>query len=249
MLSAKIIAAINAAVDETFDRAKVRFLGPQSVDRKLVVSYVESLTIPGIIHQAAIEEGAPPNTQLLESLVHTAAMYLEGERVRAKAQILRAVEQFLQDARFKGVKTDAMTVLGGQLADLWATITVNVRRIFETEAQRAKNVTIANGIGVVNAALGIQDPVVFFVVVRDNVTCEECLRLHMLDDGITPRCWYISEVGHGYHEKGNDFPSVAGLHPHCRCTLTTLVPGFGFNDAGRVTWIKDGHLELEKQRT
>lgn len=36
---------------------------------------------------------------------------------------------------------------------------------------------------------------------------------------------------------------------NCRCSLITLLPGFGFNGSGRVTYIKDGFKELQYQRS
>ncbi len=83
--------------------------------------------------------------------------------------------------------------------------------------------------------------------VRDGVLCEECIRLHLMPDKITPRLWYLSEVDHGYHQHGDDRPSISGEHPNCRCVLTTLVPGFGFR-SGEIIWVKAGHQEIDVQR-
>ena len=69
-----------------------------------------------------------------------------------------------------------------------------------------------------------------------------------MEDGITPRLWYLSEVGKGYHRKGENFPSILELHPHGRCYLTTLIEGFGFNSKGKVTYKKKGYSEIKRQR-
>jgi hypothetical protein len=76
-----------------------------------------------------------------------------------------------------------------------------------------------------------------------------CRRLHLLDNGKTPRVYKLSEVGHGYHKKGQDDPKLGGLHPHCRCTLVTLMPGFGFDKAGMVKYISRTHDEWAKQHS
>jgi hypothetical protein len=96
--------------------------------------------------------------------------------------------------------------------------------------------------------MDIDDPVVYWVIVRDEHVCGECVRLHMLPDGVTPRCWYLSEVGHGYHKKGQDNPKVGGLHPHCRCSMVTLLPGYGFSASGNVAFISLNHDEVARQR-
>jgi hypothetical protein len=41
-------------------------------------------------------------------------------------------------------------------------------------------------------------------------------------------------LGHGYHKKGEPNPKVGGLHPHCRCTMVTLMPGYGFDAGGMI---------------
>jgi hypothetical protein len=81
-----------------------------------------------------------------------------------------------------------------------------------------------------------------------NHNCDECRTIHMLPDGVTPRVWLSSEVETGYHKKGTDRPSWSLLHPHCRCALTTLIPGFGFTTEGLVTWIGEKHDEVAFQR-
>jgi hypothetical protein len=78
--------------------------------------------------------------------------------------------------------------------------------------------------------------------------CDFCRKIHLLPDNITPRVWLSSEVETGYHIKNSDRPCWSGLHPNERCALTSLLPGFGFSKDGRVTWIGQGHNELEYQR-
>jgi hypothetical protein len=97
-----------------------------------------------------------------------------------------------------------------------------------------------------NASEAVEDPVVFWIIVRDQYCCDECRDIHM-KDGV-PRVWKMSEVNSGYHKKGDDRPSVEGLHPHCRCQITTLLPGYGFNAAGFVTYKGNGWNEFDYQR-
>ena len=46
----------------------------------------------------------------------------------------------------------------------------------------------------------------------------------MLPDGITPRVWKMSEMGSGYHKKGDSSPKIGGLHPRCRCIYDRYAP-------------------------
>jgi hypothetical protein len=247
-LSPRAISTIHSAVDEAFDRLKLRLLGPQSFGKRMYIGgYNRHLSLPGIFEEAAREEGTVPNLATLNQILKVAGGYVDSTREKTKARVVKEVTAFLHDAHQKGVDTDLKTVLGGKLSEVWSDTAHAVRRIVDTEAQHTRNVGTLEGIVRVNAVAGIDDPTVYFVVVRDNALCGECKRLHLLKDGKTPRVWKLSEVGNGYHTKGDPNPKMDGLHPHCRCSLVTLMPGYGFNDGGFVAFIAPKHDEYEKQ--
>jgi hypothetical protein len=243
------VRLIHRAIDGLFDRVKGRYLGPGAVGpKRIFISYKPELTLQGLYSAAAGEERARPDEGVMGSLVRIAEGYLDASRAKTKARVVAAVQQFLRDAAAKGRGADVETVLGGQLADVWGQVTGDIVKILDTEATHARNIGTLEGITKVSAAAGIEDPVVYFIVVRDTETCAECLRLHTLGDkAMTPRCWYLSEVGNGYHRRGEEVPKIGGLHPHCRCTLATLMPGYGFI-GGALRYVGRGHNELVKQR-
>jgi intein/homing endonuclease len=209
---------IERAVDSLYDRVKAKYLGPDLSrvgDKRIMIGYKPELTLPALYQAAAAEEYTKPDKGMVQSLVRIADGYLEANRAKTKAKVIASVEQFLRDAESKGVKTDVATVLGGQLADVWGQATTEVNCILDTEATHARNLGTLDGISKVNAARGIEDPVVYFIVVRDKDLCAECKGLHLMPDGVTPRLWRLSEVSHGYHNRGDETPSIGGLHPHC----------------------------------
>jgi hypothetical protein len=243
---------IHDAIDEIFDKLKIRFLGPHTVKtgKKLYVGFRRDVSLPGIFERAASEEGVVrPDLDLLDSLSRVASNYIDGTRERAKAKVSHEIDGWLREQTTKKVAPDALNeALKERLGDVWKEITTAAKTIIETESTKTRNVSIMDGIVKMNAARGIEDPVVYFIVVRDDRRCGECTRLHLMEDEVTPRCWHLSSVGHGYHTKGDDFPKLGGLHPNCRCTMVTLLPGFGFDKKGGLTFIGPDHLELEKQR-
>ncbi len=250
-LSRVAVKAIETAVDDLFDRVTARYLGPEAAqrgDKRIYIGHRPDLTLQSLYQAAAREERTKGDPASVVSLVDTAKGYLDLSRQTAKMRIVRTVEAFLRNAEATGVKTDLNTVLGGQLADVWTSTAAGVTKIIDTEAIRARNMGTLEGIIKVNAASGIEDPLVYFVVVRDSHRCEECTKVHLMPDGVTPRLWKFSEVEHGYHERGVDRPSWSGMHPHCRCTPATLMPGYGFDKAGMVTFVAKDHQELDKQR-
>jgi hypothetical protein len=225
-----------------------RFLGKKRTDKKIYIGFKPTVDLPKLFIESSAEERVKADEGILNSLLRIAEGYVETQRTAVKTRVTQSVEAFLNNAAMTGVDTDVETVLGGQLADVWKKATSDVGRIVGSEATKARNMGSLDGIVRVNAASGVEDPIVYFVVVRDDVTCEECRRLHLMPDGITPRLWYLSELSHKYHVKGEDVPSVSGGHPNCRCTMVTMLKGYGFDKSGMVTFIDFEHDEMAKQR-
>lgn len=248
-LSAGAVKLIRGAIDRLFDRIRDHVIGDKTPrGKRLYIAYRPELTLKGIFNAAAQEEGVVPHEDVFKTLADISVSYLDATREKMKAKTVHAVQGFLQDAYNTGVETSLSTVLAGKLYEVQGDITRDVRRIFETESTVVRNTSIMDGVVRSNAAVGIDDPVVFFVTVRDQHRCDECTRLHVSADGVTPRIWKLSELGSGYHKRGEDAPKVGGLHPHCRCVLTTLLPGYGFDAAGKVTYKSPGFDEFSAQR-
>lgn len=247
-LSATTIKKIHGSLDDLFDKLKVKLIGPQSVPKSVRIGVIHEFTLPGLFAAAAAEEGVAPHFDSLVAALGIADSYIEAYRDIAKARVVREVQAFLTDAENKGIKTDIQTVLGGKLSDVWTDVSDSVHQIVDSEANAVKNLGITEGIIQMNAESSIDDPVVYFVVVRDEHTCSECKRLHLMGDGHTPRLWYMSEIGSGYHKKGDDTPKFSGLHPHCRCTLAGILPGYGFDDGGGQEYKRQGYDAMAVQR-
>jgi hypothetical protein len=71
--------------------------------------------------------------------------------------------------------------------------------------------------------------------------CNDCKRLHLMPDGITPRLWKLSELKASYGKRGDEVPSLINRHPFCRCQLVYLTKGFGFNDKGKLKYVQEGY--------
>ena len=242
------VKAIGKAVDLLFARVKGRVLGPDffryAGDKKIYVGYKPAHSIPGVYRSAALSEDVAPNERVLNGLVKVATGYLDAEQERVKAKVIAAVNAWL----ITNPKADAMKVLGGELAPIWAETLKNVEKIVDTESTKARNLGTLEGVSEIAAARGIDDPSVFFIVVRDQHLCDECRRLHLMPDGKTPRVYKMSELSGGFHKRGDDSPCVGGLHPHCRCSLVNLAPGYGFTDAGMIRFVEVGYDEYAAQR-
>lgn len=245
-LTAQEIALIHMHVDNVFARLKTRFLGPKRGALSIAYQFQPSLSLPGLFTAANQEEGnASPDKDLLRSLLRVAESHIEAQRDTTKANVVRTIDAFCRGKR----TPDTRALLSGQLADVWKKTAESVKKIIDTEGTTVRNAGALDGITKVNASFGIEDPIIYFVVVRDNLLCTECRRLHLMSDGITPRLWRTSEIGHGYHKKGDSFPKIGGTHINCRCSIVTLMPGYGFDGAGMVVFIDPQHDEYAKQRS
>lgn len=232
---------MSGAVDKIFDRLKARLFG-QLVGAGKKITFSPKYTLQGLFMAAS---GIDHDKDLKDHLVSVTEAFLEAERLKAKANIAKNVQNWLATSK---TKTDLVTVLGGELAATMQKTYQNVSRIVTTELNTAKNMGSLDSISRVSAELGIDDPLVYFICIHDDRLCDECKRLHLMADEITPRVWKMSELGSGYHKKGDPFPKLGGLHPHDRCELAQLPPGWGFK-SGRISYIEKGHDELSAQRS
>jgi uncharacterized protein YqgV (UPF0045/DUF77 family) len=241
------VKIIEDAVDGLFAKLKKRVLGGWMQDKKVKLQINPDLTLPALFRTASIEERNKPDEDLLNSLMRTANGYLDAQNASTRTQAVKAVESWLREAEAQGVDTDVETVLQGELNDIMRKAKEGVRRIIDTEATAVRNTGTIDGVIKVNAAQGIEDPIVYFIVVRDDHLCDECRRLHLRADG-KPRLWHLSDLGHGYHKKGQENPKLGGLHPHCRCSLATLLPGYGFDSKGYLEYISPDWNEYDWQQ-
>lgn len=242
----KAIKALNNIIDTLFFGLKGRFLGPEYLkdkgNKSIIISssYNPELTLSSIYKRAAIDEAAKPDPEVLAGLMSVAEGYLDSQKEKTKAKILNKITQAINEEFPRAV-------IEKELASVWEDTSNELIRIAESEANTAKNIGILEGIVKVNAISGIDDPTVAFLGPNDTDTCEECKRVLLLPDKITPRVFKLSEVSHGYHKRGTDTPSMSGMHPRCRHSIATVMPGYGFK-GGSIAFIALDHDEYRAQR-
>lgn len=250
-LSRAAVKLIGQSVDQLFHRVAARYLGPDYLkkwgNKTIAVDYRPGLTLQELYSSAAGEERSRPDTEVMDHLARIANGYLDATREQTKARVVAHVDRFMRDAEEEGTETDLETVLGGHLYEVFGKARADVVRILDSENTHARNLGSLEGITKVSAAMGVEDPTVFFIVVNDEHLCDECRRLHLLEDNITPRVWKLSEVGSGYHKRGDPNPKIGSLHPHDRCSLAQVATGYGFRGGG-IAFIAIGHDEFARQR-
>lgn len=242
---------IAKVVDELFDRIALSYLGniPRFKNKKLMVfSTSPNLGLSHLFVQAM--QNKVPNAleqEVLKGLLVSADGYIEALKNKTRSNITEAVDGLARQAKLTNDKIDSKTV-ERLIEEELVKAKVHIKTIIESEATKLRNLGTLMDITRVAASVNDDDPTVFFQVVRDATTCKECIKLHLMPDGVTPRLWKFSELKQGYHKRGEVNPSAFGLHPHCRCTLTYLSKGFGFNSQGEVGYQTEKHDAFSKQR-
>ena len=189
----------------------------------------------------------PVEQDVLKSLLESANGYVESLKNRTRSNVTERIDGLIREAKYQNRKVSEQEIQD-VLAEELSKARSHMQAIAESEATKLRNLGTMMDISRVASNLGDSDPTVFFVVVKDGSTCKECIRLHLMPDQMTPRLWKFSELKQGYHKRGENNPSAFGEHPHCRCTLTYLSQGFGFDGSGKLSYKSEDYSAYERQR-
>jgi hypothetical protein len=200
-------------------------------------------SLPALYRESVRAHGGYPDPTTEDSLIEVAQAYLDAVKTGMEADLRHTL--ITQE---KTKKDDSEVNLTEMVQGILDKAEFEVKRVVDSEAQRARSTGAFEGVVHTAAKIGIDDPTLFFVIVRDGKCCGECLSLHMLPDGVTPRVWKMSEISKGYHKKGSDIPSLAGEHPNCRCSPSICPPNYSFSSAGNLTYKYEGYDEWTRQR-
>lgn len=238
-------------VENMFDTIALQFIGdiPKLRNKKLLtISSSRNYSLAHLFVQAMQNKAPNPiEADVLKSLLESAFGYVESLKNRTKSNVTERIDGIIRESTLQN-RTVNPQEIRDILQEEMSKARSHMKAIAESEATKLRNLGTMMDISRVAANLGDDDPTVFFVVVKDGSTCKECIRLHLMPDQITPRLWKFSELKQGYHKRGEDNPSAFGLHPHCRCTLTYLSAGFGFDMHGRVTYKREDYNAYSRQR-
>ena len=242
--------AIVKMIEGRFNSISLNFLGlvPKLTKEKRIVFSTARNSLTSLFLQSlGTRDPSKPEEDTLKVILRIASGYTDALRDRTTSRVLQSIdgyvrEQTIQDKPIKADKVREMVEKEMKSA------THHFKMITNTESNKAANTGTALQIQKIGESKGEKDPTVFFVVTVDDVTGPEEFVLHLLKDRMTPRLWKLSEIGSSYHKKGEKNPKLAGLHPNCRCKLTYLAKGFGFDHKGEVTYISPDHDEFKIQR-
>lgn len=251
-ISSQSKAEIDKVVGDLFDKAALRLLGPIPKlhhKKHTVLSFLEGATLATLFIQA-MDNRYLNNTEndVLRGILGGAFGYIETLKGKTTSAISERIDGLAREARISKEPIPEAK-LNEVIQEELGKARSGMERIAASEATKTRNLGSLMDITRKAAEIGDKDPTVYFVVIKDSVTCQECIKVHLMPDKTTPRLFKLSELSGGYHKRGEDFPSVLLLHPHCRCTMVMAPTGYGFDKKGHLTFIGLDHKEFDKQRS
>ena len=251
-LSSSTTNKLKELVDDFFDRMAITLLGatPNLKKKKAIVfTSKPSLTLAHIfLKSLETDKPLPTEEEALKTILSTAESYIDSLREKTKAGLLHKVDSYVKEKRMKGLAPSSVDIKK-EVQKSFQEAQSHFKTIVESESTKSRNVGKLFQISKVASSQNDKDPNVFWVVTRDGKTCKHCIEAHLLPDKVTPKVWKLSEVKFSYlgkDEKGKAV-SVAGQHPHCRCSISFIAKGFGFKN-GQVAYIGPDHNEYRKQK-
>ena len=241
--------SIALAVEKMFDLLAYKLLGniPKLRAKSPFFGSSTPFSLAHIFIQAlGNREPNQIERDVLKGILNSSFGYIEGLKNKTSSNVVESVDALVREAKAKDTHVTAAMVAEVVAAEM-EKARGHMKLIAEAETTKTRNIAYAVDIARKSELADIEDPTVFFIIVRDGKACKECVRLHMMDDGVTPKAWKMSELSMGWHKRGEDHPSSCGLHPFCRCSLTQLSPGWGFKN-GFISFISLGYDEYKKQR-
>ena len=245
---------IEGRVDELFELISYWTLGiiPQGEKAKALIFSVrppeETLTH---LFVQAIRNRKPNQLEEdgLKGLIRGAEHYMEALKLTTKSRVVSGIESYMADQKKKNEPIEikeVASILDGSMDKARK----ELMTIVNSEASHVRGAGNALDIAKVAKDMGVDDPTVYFVTMRDEHVCADCIRNHLMPDKITPRYYKLSEVKTGFlttQERKNGEVAIMGLHPNCRCSMTILPPSFGHKN-GKLEFHSMYHDALKEQR-
>jgi len=245
-MKSKTTNAIIDIVDDLFAKMSKSFLGfdPKSKTLDGGGRNLISIFMTGLNTTSPTSE----EKDILKTSLRITEAYIDGLKSRTQTRILDKINSEVESysSRSEQLSLNKIREIMGKEFSLAGN---NFKIAINSEANKIRNLSTAMKIEKLSTAKGIKDPYVFWVVTLDEKTADKPEKtLHLIPGTTTPRVWRLSEIKHEFWKKGMEQTSIYGGHPHCRCVLTYMAPGWGFDAKGKVKYRGRGHDEYSFQK-
>lgn len=243
---------IKGLVERLFDMIAIGLLGniPSLKQKNLFFDYGKNLGLSYLFLSAM--RNRRPNaveSDVLKGLLLSSHGYIESLKHSTSSNVVEQVDGLIREAGLNG-ETVSSEQIQEVIDEQLKKAKNSVKIVAESESTKIRNVGSVMEITRASAEKGIEDPIVYFSVIRDKYACKWCIKNHLHENG-TPRTFKLSEIKASYlsrSEKESGEVSLCGAHPMCRCSICYLSPGYGFKN-GKLEFISIGHDEYSKQKS
>lgn len=258
MLTKEIQELIEKIVKKAFTGFRLNLLGPEKVNKAFLFTLRGSdfdpkttLTSTYLFANSlnSTNENSIDKTTI-KRINDVAENYIDQLEQKTIADITRKVgDKFAEiqnEAKFKNISPqdvlfspfgqEILEQLKKELLEQKKRIDKAASTIAEHELYNAQNYGAFDGVIAAAKSLGISDPNVVKIGVLDDKRCHHCWHLWTLPDKITPKVYKLSELSSAPGDWKSPNPSISPTHPNCRDVLVTIMPGFGFNQAGKIIY-------------
>jgi len=247
-LSLKSITKIEKIIQDKFDKISIRLLGiiPKSNRKRIIFSATKNNLISLFLQSLGTRNPNRIEERTLKIILGIAGGYVDALKKKTTSNLINQLNAYVNDS-IKRNSSISNTKIKNIINEEIKKTTNHLKLITSAESNKAVNFGTALKIKKISKEKGEDDPIVFFVVTIDERNDPETYRLHLLPDRLTPRVYKLSELGTGYHKKGDLWPKIGGTNPNCRCFLTLLMPGWSFKN-GRIAYKSPNWNEFQHQR-
>jgi len=242
---------------EMFNNLRLNLLGPQFVNKNFpfkLDNFDPSSTLGSLYTHALSQNAVDPSAidfKTLEVLNSTALSYVDKLEDNIAGEVSSVFNMFINEVNVKSkiagtsneefLKTkdseDVKGRIGSQLKFIFNKANNGINRIVVNESHHAQSFGAMDGIIHMSQSVGISDPVVAKRGIIDDNMCKFCRELwHTPTNVSIPRVYRMSELKGGYMDRKNPEPTLSQSHPNCRHILFSVMPGFGFDDGGKIVY-------------
>lgn len=242
---------IKELVEKLFDKIALKLLGRIPSLRNKNIFFNANLPTLGniFIQSLGNRRPNPVEEDALRGLLDSSHGYIEALKHATRSNVIEQVDGLIKQARLNGDKVSSEQI-EEVLKEQLDKAKNGLKLVAESEGTKIRNVGSAVDIARVASERNIEDPDVFFLVLRDKHTCEWCLRNHFYTSSV-PKVFKLSQINHGFlstAEKRAGEVSVCGQHPSCRCSLQMMAPGYGFKN-GKLEYVSPAYSEYDSQNS
>ena len=245
-MKSKTTNSILNIVDDLFDKMSISFLGfdPKSKTLDTGGRNLISIFMKGLNSTSPTAD----EKDVLKTSLQITKAYIDGLKSRTQTRILDKINSEVESYHGNGEQL-SLNKIREIMGKEFSLAGNNFKLAINSEANKIRNMSTALKIEKLSTAKGIPDPYVFWIVTLDEKTADKPEKtLHLIPGTTTPRVWKLSEIKHEFWKKGMTQTSIYGGHPHCRCVLTYLAPGWGFDAKGKVKYRGRNHDERAFQK-